>query len=78
MSLSAPPVTAPADTSQEDNAVQVSSMAQILDAVMNTAAHPDLLTIMSDVALVLNLVHKVKQANGGLHPTAVQVLKSIL
>lgn len=54
-------------------------VSEILDAIMNTAAHPDLLTILNDVALVLNLVHKVKEANnGGLHPTAIQVLKSIL
>lgn len=62
----------------KENEIPESTMANILDAVLNTAAHPDLLTIMNDVALVLNLVHKVKQSNGGLHPTAINVLKSIL
>lgn len=67
-----------ADPNKEINGIKVSSAAEIIDAIMNTAVHPDLMTILNDVALVLNLIHKVKQSNGGLHPTAIQILKTLL
>ncbi len=78
MSLSAPPSTDGADSSKETNTIPSGSLEQIISAIINTAAHPDLLTIFNDVSLVLNLINKFKQTNGALHPTAIQVLKALL
>ena len=56
-----------------------SQLANIVEAVMGTLAHPDIPSVLNDVCLVMNLVAKVKELNNGnLHPTAIQVLKSLL
>ena len=78
MSQSLPPSIDSADPSKETNTIQSGSLEQIIAAIVNTAAHPDLLTIFNDISIVLNLINKIKRENGSLHPTAIQVLKSLL
>ena len=52
--------------------------AQALNAAINTAAHPDVITILNDLALGHKIITEFKANINNLHPSVANVIKALL